>query len=936
MCNVNDDSYKQRSMNFLKSLLVFLTLSLLTACGEEQTPQQHIDKAKSFLAEQKIFEGIIELKNALQKEGNLPEARWLLGEAYLKLGNGSLAQREFNSARSLGYSHDDFETNVLRALNLQGKFQEVLDKTAAPVEEENSAELQVIRGDAYAGLSQIDAASKSFQDALALDETSSGAYTGLARLALSQRQMEQTDNYIEKGLKLDPENDALWTIKGMLSLIRNAPAEAETAFAHAVKLAPYSLMARIGLIRAYYTEEKFEAAVPELKALERRYVNSPTVKYLRAYMEYRNQDIDKAREVLQDVIKISPDHPESLLLLSNILYQDGKLEQVISYMERFTSRFPNHPPAIKLLAVSYLGQKDPEKAIELIQNSLEMRTADDQLYSILGTAYIRAGNIEKATEYLERAAEINPNAANIRAQLALSHLAAGDTDLAVSALEEAVELDPKMYSADIMLILTHIRSGNHDEAIKAAENLNHKEPDNPLPLNLLGAAHAGKKDYSRAREYFKKAISKKADYTPAKFNLANLDVEEGNYDEAQKRFEEIIAADSKNAKAYVGLARLESKRGNEDRMLEYLNQARKVDEKSIDARVLLARYYKNTSRHREMLEVIKEAAQIGPNFTEVIFLAAQAQRLNGQYEIAEKNLELLLREFPESIEALMEKALLLADQGSLKKASDTINKILSLKDDHERALLTRFNLSLRQGELEQAQSDLDAYVTAYPESLDAIVSRGDMALYRKEYPAALQIYQQALQQQETSLVVFRIVNTYLAMNDKENARGMLEQWIKEHPDDKQVKLVLASRYQQENDIERAIQLYEEVIREDASNMIALNNLAWMYLEIDQKKAINLAERAFRLAPEQPEVMDTFGWLLVKQGSQLERGVQLIKAALEKNPETDSIRYHYAYALAKSGDRQRAIAELDKAVESNRSFPELDQARALLQELKKGR
>ncbi|MCG8324712.1 MAG: PEP-CTERM system TPR-repeat protein PrsT [Thiotrichales bacterium] len=932
MYNVIDDTRQYSIKKILNTFLLLLALGCITACSEDLTPEQHMEKARAFLAEKKIFEGIIELKNALQKEGNLPEARWLLGEAYLKLGDGGLANREFTSARSLGYSHAEMDMMILRALNLQGKFQEVLDKTAALAESENSAALQLLRADAYLGLRQHEEAGPAYRATLEMDATLAPAYVGLSRLALSARDLGQAEQYIAQGLEADAENTDLWVLKGMLLLIQNKGAEADQAFLRAKEIAPYNRMASIGIIRARYAQGKFEEALPILKTLQNRYGKAPTVKYLRAYYEYQAKNVAKAKELLLDVIKVAANHPESLLLLSNILYQDGKLEQVIGYMERFTGRFPNHLPAVKLLAVAYLGQGEIDKTIDLIQQALKTRTADDQLYSILGTAYIRSGDLEQATEYLEKATEINPDAANIRAQLALSHLAAGSTDLAVSALEDAVELNPKLYSADIMLILTHIRAQNFEAAIKAAENLHNKEPDNPLPLNLLGTAHAGQQDYARAREYFELAVEKKPDYTPAKFNLANLDMEEGSLDAAQQRFEDILKDDEKSAKAYVGLAKLESERGNEANMLDYLKQARAVNENSIEVRVLLARYYKNTSRNREMLEVIEEAVRLAPNFTEVIFLGAQAQRLNGQYDNARRNLELLVKEFPEATDVLMEQALLQMDLGEIEAAGQTLQRILSLKDDHERAMLALINLELRQNRPEAAREALEKFAAAYPDSADLSLSRGDLALYEKNYPQAIEHYRQALTLRETSFVVFRIVNTYLVMNDTDNAHAVMEQWIADHPDDRQVKLVLASRYQQGANIERAIRLYEEVIRDDPSNMIALNNLAWMYLDSDAGQALQLAERAFQLAPEQPEVMDTFGWILVLQGSQVERGVQLIQAALDKKPDEASIRFHYAYALAKTGNRKRAKDELQKILNENASFPELKDAEALMAEL----
>ncbi|MDX1518498.1 MAG: tetratricopeptide repeat protein, partial [Gammaproteobacteria bacterium] len=376
MMYVNDDQAGAWLLQLLRFMVLAMVVAVLPACGEDLTAEQHLEKAREFLAEEKLFEGIIELKNALQKEGNLPEARWLMGEAYLKLGNGALANREFTSARSLGYSHEDMDLYVFRALNLQGKYQEVLNKTDSLVASDNSAALQVIRGDAFLGLRQNEAAGEAYREAIAMDANTAAAYSGLARLALGSRDMEQSQSFIDRGLAVDPENDDLLMLKGLLHLIQNEAAEAEKYFSQASEAAPYNRMAKIGLIRARYAQGKFDEALPPLKTLESRYGNAPTVKYLRAYFEYQAKNVEKAKELLADVLKTMPSHPESLLLLSNILYQDGKLEQVIDYMERFTSQFPNHLPAVKLLAVAYLGQKETDKTIELIQDALETNTAD--------------------------------------------------------------------------------------------------------------------------------------------------------------------------------------------------------------------------------------------------------------------------------------------------------------------------------------------------------------------------------------------------------------------------------------------------------------------------------------------------------------------------------------------------------------------------------
>jgi predicted Zn-dependent protease len=97
--------------------------------------------------------------------------------------------------------------------------------------------------------------------------------------------------------------------------------------------------------------------------------------------------------------------------------------------------------------------------------------------------------------------------------------------------------------------------------------------------------------------------------------------------------------------------------------------------------------------------------------------------------------------------------------------------------------------------------------------------------------------------------------------------------------------------------------------------------------------MRFAEGAHKLAPDNPYISDTLGGLLLQQGKNKEALELLAKAAtvLKDSPE---VRYHYGAALARSGDKARAVQELKSALALNKSFPERDGAVALLAKLKR--
>ena len=97
------------------------------------------------------------------------------------------------------------------------------------------------------------------------------------------------------------------------------------------------------------------------------------------------------------------------------------------------------------------------------------------------------------------------------------------------------------------------------------------------------------------------------------------------------------------------------------------------------------------------------------------------------------------------------------------------------------------------------------------------------------------------------------------------------------------------------------------------------------------KAIEYAEKAFKLAPEQPAVMDTLGVMLVDKGD-AERGVELLQKASNQAPQNAMIRFNLAKALVKTGKKDEAKKELDELAKLGDKFPAHAEAEKLRQSL----
>ena len=115
--------------------------------------------------------------------------------------------------------------------------------------------------------------------------------------------------------------------------------------------------------------------------------------------------------------------------------------------------------------------------------------------------------------------------------------------------------------------------------------------------------------------------------------------------------------------------------------------------------------------------------------------------------------------------------------------------------------------------------------------------------------------------------------------------------------------------------QKAEQVYMEALRNKGDELTVLNNLAFVLAE-DLKRpqeALSYADRAFRLSPGDPYVLDTLGWCLFLAGrSQDAMGVLL--ETIDRDPRLLDTHLHLARVYAKEGQKSEAEGVLRGALE----------------------
>jgi tetratricopeptide (TPR) repeat protein len=195
-----------------------------------------------------------------------------------------------------------------------------------------------------------------------------------------------------------------------------------------------------------------------------------------------------------------------------------------------------------------------------------------------------------------------------------------------------------------------------------------------------------------------------------------------------------------------------------------------------------------------------------------------------------------------------------------------------------------------------------------PEKAIGYRLRGDVYAKLKSFTDAADAYDKAIEKERSGAL---LVRRYVV----QRAGGIpaplepLEEWVAKNPEDYPTRRTLASAYLDTGQRTKAVKIYEKLAALRQDDPVVLNNLANLYNDLGDARAIEVAEAAFRLAPKQPQTLDTYGWMLVQKGD-VERGLELLRDAFARASRRPQVRYHLAFALSRRGKSAEAKEHLD--------------------------
>lgn len=918
-----------KNLKTYTALSALMLALLLAACGDK--PETMLISAKDYLEKNDSKAAIIQIKNALQSNPNLPEARFLLGTTLLESGDPVGAELELRKALELKYAQDMVIPKLASAMLAQGQAKKLVDEFAKMELSQATAKasLQISLASAYAMQGKTENSLAALNAALLAEPGYAPALIAQARQKAVQRDFDGALSMAEEVIAKSPKNHDAWNLKGdILRFAKNKADEALAAYRQAVEIKPDFLVGHAAVISVLLQQGNLTDAGTQIEKMKKFASQHPQTKYLEAQLAFQKNDFKSARDLVQQVLKVAPTNVQGLQLAGAVELQLNSPAQAEGYLIKAVQLAPELAFARRLLIMTYLRSGQPAKAMASLLPALNQDNVDPALLAVAGEVFLQNGDVKKAEEYFSRATKQDPKNAKNRTSLALIHLLGGQVDSAFGELQDIASTDTGT-TADMALISVNLRQKEYDKALKAIDGLEKKQPDKPLAAHLRGRTLLDKSDSAGARKSFERALTIDPFYFPAVVSLAAMDVADKKPEDAKKRFEAVLAKDPKNSRAALALVEIAARSGaTNEELAKLISNAVAANPTDAAPHLLLIDFHLRNKDIRAASLSAQNAAAALPDSPEVLDALGRTQQQAGELNQAITSYNKLAGMQPLSPLPHLRLADAHVAGKNKNAAAQSLRKALEIKPDLLEAQRALIMLDLEDKKFQDALTTARTVQKQRTKEAVGYVLEGDINAVQKNWDSAATAYRVGLKQVNSPELAIKLHSTLSAAAKSAEADKFSTTWQKDNPKDAAFLFYLGDRAIARKDYGGAEKYYAAVIKLQPNNAIAYNNLAWVSGKLNRDGAIAFAEKANAMATNQPAFMDTLAELLSEKGDYA-KAVVIQNKALAQQPQNGLFKLNLAKIHIKGGKKDLARKELDELTKLGDKFPAQAEVAALV-------
>ena len=601
--------------------------------------------------------------------------------------------------------------------------------------------------------------------------------------------------------------------------------------------------------------------------------------------------IADSRKELMTVLDRTPANGEALILLAESSFTPAAMTECEDHITRANAS--DQPPVMLAAATLELRRGNLEASSRTLERIVQSAPEFSRALALQGNLLRFQKHPEDALTALKKASDLAGPRSTERGHYAKLLVALGRQDDAVNLLKEATRKAPDYLPNWRMLARLAFNAGDNAAAAENLSKVLAKCPLDPEAALLQSQLWLLSKEPAKAVKLLEDLTKNFPARPQFELTLGKAYLAVDDCPKAETTLDRVLTLLPGDAEAILLRSALHLKDGQPADAIRLTQALLTSHPNNGMAQDLLVSAYCAANRLDEAIELLRQQ------------VAASPKEPNPQLRLGQ----------------------LLRTKGKNTEARATFEQILLVSPDQFVALAQLVALDEQDGNREQALARVNTYLSKHPESSQACLFKAQLCYAHKDFKTAETAAQKAIElKPDDTLGYLLLVRAQNADGRPQQAVQRIQELLRSSPNNLALRMCLGALLEETGKPAEARACYEEMLKLSPDFAPACNNLACILATIpgNLDKALENARKARSLAPDDPSISDTNGWILWLRGD-YRRALPFLTEAANGLPESAPVIYHLAMAHYMMLHTQEAIAAFETALAIPGDFPEKDQA-----------
>ena len=341
----------------------------------------------------------------------------------------------------------------------------------------------------------------------------------------------------------------------------------------------------------------------------------------------------------------------------------------------------------------------------------------------------------------------------------------------------------------------------------------------------------------------------------------------------------------------------------------------KIYKKSALVKYLYSSVLLENGKVGEAIRQAELSSKLSPIWEKPKLLLARALLLSGKNEEAVSYLAHMIGDqINPSSDSRLELALAYMSSDRLDDALGQVSQILLERNSEYSALRLMAIINFRLEHYDSASKDFNELLEKDMFRMDSLFYLARISEQKSNFSDALKYYSMVTSGVNTVYSQRKVVSLLLSMNQVSEAKNHLKDFGQKHPKYMNEMLQIESNlYSELDEYEEALVLSEKLVLYYPKNTGFQLKRANLLLELDRKnEALEAYSTIVKNSPRDPNALNAYGYVLTNYSNNYKKAYKLIKKAIKLDPDNPAIIDSYGWILYRMGKYKEAEEELNKA------------------------